>query len=58
MTSETRMIKEGKVLGFLPSVEAFAVHYPGYPLSVSRAIETLGGIEGIQKVNKCYWLFS
>ncbi|KAL5544200.1 hypothetical protein UlMin_007984, partial [Ulmus minor] len=43
------VIKDGKVSGFLPSTEAFAVHYPGYPSSFSRAVETLGGTEGIQK---------
>ncbi|KAK9288664.1 hypothetical protein L1049_017125 [Liquidambar formosana] len=44
------VIKDGSVSGFLPSTEAFAVHYPGYPSSMSRAIETLGGTEGIVKV--------
>ena len=45
------VIKDGKVSGFLPSTGAFAVHYPGYPSSFSRAVETLGGTEGIQKVS-------
>ncbi|XP_077238387.1 uncharacterized protein LOC143879737 [Tasmannia lanceolata] len=43
------VIKDGNISGVLPGVEAFAVHYPGYPSSTSRAIETLGGIEGIIK---------
>ncbi|KAJ8755508.1 hypothetical protein K2173_019306 [Erythroxylum novogranatense] len=41
------VIKDGKVSGLLPSSQAFAVHYPGYPSSVSRAVETLGGTEAI-----------
>lgn len=49
-------IKDGTISGFLPSTEAFAVHYPGYPLSMFRAIETLGGTEGIRKVRKCKWV--
>lgn len=44
------MIKDGKVSGNLPSNEVFAVHYPGYPSSTSRAIQTLGGSEAILKV--------
>ncbi|GAB4825768.1 hypothetical protein Ancab_008643 [Ancistrocladus abbreviatus] len=43
------IIKDGTVSGCLPSAEAFAVHYPGYPSSMSRAVETLGGTEGIIK---------
>lgn len=43
------MIKEGKVSGLIPSKEGFAVHYPGYPSSISRAIQTLGGTESILK---------
>lgn len=44
------IIENGTVSGTLPSSEAFAVHYPGYPSSVARAVETLGGAEGILKV--------
>ena len=44
------VIKDGTVSGFLPTTEAIAVHYPGYPSSISRAVETLGGAQGIQKV--------
>lgn len=44
------VIKDGTVSGFLPSSQAFAVHYPGYPSSMSRAVETLGGTQGIDKV--------
>ncbi|GMH29693.1 hypothetical protein Nepgr_031536 [Nepenthes gracilis] len=43
------IIKDGSVSGRLPSAEAFAVHYPGYPSSTSRAVETLGGIDAIAK---------
>ncbi|CAM8901558.1 unnamed protein product [Rhodiola kirilowii] len=41
------VVKDGTVSGLLPTSEAFAVHYPGYPSTTSRAYETLGGIEGI-----------
>ncbi|XP_024024632.1 general transcription factor 3C polypeptide 5 isoform X2 [Morus notabilis] len=41
--------KDGRVSGFVPSKEAFAVNYPGYPSSISRAVETLGGLEAIHK---------
>uniref|UniRef100_A0A2P2LEA2 General transcription factor 3C polypeptide 5-like n=1 Tax=Rhizophora mucronata TaxID=61149 RepID=A0A2P2LEA2_RHIMU len=43
------VIKEGEVSGFIPSFEGFAVHYPGYPSSMARAIETLGGEQAIAK---------
>lgn len=43
------VIKDGKVSGIIPSKEAFAVHYPGYPSSTSRAIQTLGGTQSILK---------
>ncbi|CAA0404581.1 unnamed protein product [Arabidopsis thaliana] len=41
------IIENGTISGNLPSKEAFVVHYPGYPSSISRAVETLGGIQGI-----------
>lgn len=45
------VVKDGSTTtGFLPSSEVFAIHYPGYPSSMSRAIETLGGTQGIRKV--------
>ena len=44
------VIKEGRVTGVVPSREAFAVHYPGYPCSISRAVDTLGGLQGLLKV--------
>ncbi|KAL2227983.1 UNVERIFIED_CONTAM: General transcription factor 3C polypeptide 5 [Sesamum indicum] len=45
------IIEEGSISGVLPSCsKAFAVHYPGYPSSTERAIETLGGSQGILKV--------
>ncbi|OMO87902.1 Transcription factor IIIC, subunit 5 [Corchorus capsularis] len=43
------VIKEGRVSGTLPDEESFAVHFPGYPKTTARAIETLGGTEGILK---------
>lgn len=45
------LIEDGSVSGVLPSSsEAFIVHYPGYPSSTERAVETLGGTPGILKV--------
>ncbi|XP_075489921.1 uncharacterized protein LOC142528701 isoform X4 [Primulina tabacum] len=45
------IIEDGTISGNLPSSsKAFAVHYPGYPSSIERAVETLGGTEGILKV--------
>ncbi|XP_028758598.1 general transcription factor 3C polypeptide 5 isoform X2 [Neltuma alba] len=43
------VIKDGTISGFLPSPRGFLVHYPGYPSSMTRAVETLGGIQGILK---------
>ncbi|KAL8497538.1 hypothetical protein ACS0TY_021026 [Phlomoides rotata] len=44
------LIEDGSISGVLPSSsEAFVVHYPGYPSSIERAIETLGGTPGILK---------
>ncbi|XP_058068050.1 uncharacterized protein LOC131217218 isoform X2 [Magnolia sinica] len=43
------VITEGSISGNLPDAEAFAVNYPGYPSSTSRAIDTLGGIDEILK---------
>ncbi|XP_028068226.1 general transcription factor 3C polypeptide 5-like isoform X3 [Camellia sinensis] len=43
------VIKDGTVSGKLPSTESFAVHYPSYPSSTARAVETLGGNNGILK---------
>ncbi|KAJ9701799.1 hypothetical protein PVL29_006954 [Vitis rotundifolia] len=43
------VIEEGSVSGYIPSNEAFAVHYPAYPSSTARAIETLGGTQAIRK---------
>lgn len=37
------IIKEGKISGKLPCTKAFVVHYPAYPSSIERAIDTLGG---------------
>ncbi|KAL4631840.1 hypothetical protein ACB092_04G006600 [Castanea dentata] len=43
------VIENGTVSGELPSNEAFAVHYPGYPSSTSRAVDSLGGAQAILK---------
>ncbi|KAK9705948.1 hypothetical protein RND81_07G094500 [Saponaria officinalis] len=45
------VVEDGTVKGKLPSKEVFAVHYPGYPSSMSRAVETLGGLDTIAKVH-------
>ncbi|XP_062170163.1 uncharacterized protein LOC133875905 [Alnus glutinosa] len=47
-------IESGTISGVLPSMEAFVVHYPGYPSSTTRAVETLGGIEGIVKAHSSH----
>lgn len=49
-TSVSSVIRDGAVSGVLPEASAFAVHYPGYPSSTERAIETLGGLAEIAKV--------
>ncbi|KAL3533545.1 hypothetical protein ACH5RR_007066 [Cinchona calisaya] len=43
------IIKRGTISGNLPTTEAFAVHYPAYPSSLDRAVETLGGTGAIAK---------
>ncbi|CAL5192041.1 unnamed protein product [Lathyrus oleraceus] len=43
------VIKDGTISGVLPEPHGFLVHYPGYPSSASRAIDTLGGTQGILK---------
>ncbi|XP_012575688.1 uncharacterized protein [Cicer arietinum] len=43
------VIKDGTISGVLPEPQGFLVHYPGYPSSTSRAVDTLGGIQGILK---------
>ncbi|WOL08565.1 general transcription factor 3C polypeptide 5-like isoform X1 [Canna indica] len=48
--STSSLIINGAVSGVLPDSRTFAVHYPGYPTSTARAIETLGGLPGIAKV--------
>jgi hypothetical protein len=49
-SSSSSVIKDGRLSGLLPESESFAVHYPGYPSSPSRAIQTLGGLSAIAKV--------
>lgn len=48
--STSSVIRDGAVSGVLPETAVFAVHYPGYPSSTARAIETLGGLPEIAKV--------
>ncbi|KAL0533309.1 hypothetical protein IC582_030122 [Cucumis melo] len=43
-------LKDNTISGFLPAAQNFAVHYPGYPSSKHRAIESLGGTQSILKV--------
>ncbi|XP_074309189.1 uncharacterized protein LOC141643783 [Silene latifolia] len=45
------VIEDGTIKGKLPSEEVFAVHYPGYPSSMSLAVETLGGLDVIAKAH-------
>ncbi|KAL2922452.1 General transcription factor 3C polypeptide 5 [Bienertia sinuspersici] len=45
------VIEEGAATGCMPSEEVFAVHYPAYPSSLLRAVETLGGIDAVTKVH-------
>ncbi|GMY16885.1 general transcription factor 3C polypeptide 5-like [Fagus crenata] len=47
-------IENGTVSGVLPRNEAFAVHYPAYPSSTSRAIESLGGNQAILKARSSH----
>ncbi|KAK1390996.1 general transcription factor 3C polypeptide 5-like [Heracleum sosnowskyi] len=48
------VIDDGSVSGVLPSTKLFAVHYPGYPSSITRAVETLGGTDGIVKARSSH----
>ncbi|AES79207.2 general transcription factor 3C polypeptide 5 [Medicago truncatula] len=43
------VIKDGTISGVLPEPQGFLVHYPGYPSTTSRAVDTLGGSQGILK---------
>eukprot|EP01018_Ginkgo_biloba_P006580 Gb_12849 [translate_table: standard] len=47
--AEMGVIKDGTASGVIPDTSFFAVNYPGYPSSISRAIDTLGGADGIAK---------
>ncbi|KAI3956452.1 hypothetical protein MKX01_016865, partial [Papaver californicum] len=49
---EMGVIKDEAISGVLPDSEGFVVHYPGYPSSITRATETLGGTEGILKARR------
>ncbi|KAJ7536244.1 hypothetical protein O6H91_12G062100 [Diphasiastrum complanatum] len=44
-------IREGRISGKIPEQQQFAVKYPGYPTSLARAIQTLGGEDSISKVH-------
>ncbi|XP_061989471.1 transcription factor tau subunit sfc1-like isoform X2 [Rosa rugosa] len=48
------VVKDGTISGFLPSSQVFGVHYPGYPSSISRAIDTLGGTQAIHKAHSSH----
>lgn len=53
------VIKDGTISGVLPNPQGFLVHYPGYPSSISRAVDTLGGIQGILKVpDKIHYIYA
>lgn len=43
-------LKDNTISGLLPTAQIFAIHYPGYPSSKRRAIESLGGSQSILKV--------
>ncbi|KAI5084421.1 hypothetical protein GOP47_0000590, partial [Adiantum capillus-veneris] len=43
------VIENGTLKGLVPEKALFAVNYPGYPASIPRAVETLGGKEAISK---------
>lgn len=43
------VIENGTIAGVVPEKTVFAVNYPGYPTSIARAVETLGGEDAISK---------
>lgn len=43
------LVENGAVSGVIPQKTVFAVNYPGYPISITRAVETLGGEDAISK---------
>ncbi|MCO5596445.1 hypothetical protein L7F22_050508 [Adiantum nelumboides] len=43
------VIENGNLKGVVPDKALFAVNYPGYPASIPRVVETLGGKEAILK---------
>ncbi|XP_050376747.1 uncharacterized protein LOC126791048 isoform X1 [Argentina anserina] len=43
------VVKDGTISGCLPNSQVLGIHYPGYPSSMSRAIDTLGGTQAIHK---------
>ncbi|KAJ0636712.1 putative transcription factor IIIC subunit Tfc1/Sfc1 [Helianthus annuus] len=46
------VIKDGSISGVLPTNKVFAINYPGYPSSIERALETLGGTQDIAKARE------
>ncbi|KAK8947604.1 hypothetical protein KSP40_PGU013778 [Platanthera guangdongensis] len=51
--STKSLINDGAISGVLPKTEVLSVHYPGYPSSTARAIETLSGLPKIAKAWSC-----
>lgn len=51
--STKSLIKDGTISGIIPKTEVLSVHYPGYPSSTDRAIETLSGLPKIAKAWSC-----
>lgn len=49
-TAAASIITNGTITGVLPATLTFAINYPGYPTSLSRAIDTIGGSKELEKV--------
>jgi len=47
------IIEGGSASGLLPNDRVFAVNFPGYPISLDRATQALGGEDRIAEV----WFF-
>ena len=54
-SGEARMgiIEGGSTSGLLPDERVFAVNFPGYPSSLARATQALGGEDRIAEVSRC-----
>jgi hypothetical protein len=46
------IIEGGSASGLLPDERLFAVNFPGYPSSLARATQALGGEDRIAEVNE------